>query len=110
MIRQTMQLKPSHVLGLKEVVVREIQQHPEIATLGKSDDPVYVSYEGSFDGVQKLRSVVRAYLVAQSAMYNPVCVSRQKSVLGGIIETVINKNKKGAFKTFKISCVGHDSV
>ena len=106
---QTLQLKLSYILGLRDIVFEEIKQYPELKILGESEDSFYVEYIEDFDIIKNLRSVSRAYLVSQDSRYNPLYVSNHKSVLGDLIKIVINENNKKSFKSFKIYCAGSDS-
>lgn len=51
---------------------------------------------------------MNAYLVKQDAKYNPLYVSNHKSILGELIETVLNTSND-TFTTFKLSCAGSDT-
>lgn len=109
MSNQTLQLKLSYILGLRDIVFEEIKQYSELEILSESEDSFYVTYIEDFDVVKNLRSISRAYLVSQDSRYNPLYVSNHKSVLGKLIEIVTNKGNKNDFKTFKIYCAGSDS-
>ena len=106
---KTLQLKLSYILGLRDVVFEEIKQYPELKILGENGDSFYVEYIKVFDVIKNLRSVSRAYLVSTDPRYNPLYISNHKSVLGNLIEIVVNKNSEKSFKSFKIYCAGSDS-
>lgn len=101
-----MKIKLSYVTGLKPVVLRELEEL-DIEIINEDTDSVFTVF--SEDNIQKakeLRSVARAYLVAQNDNYHPTYISNHKSILGNLIDIVV---KYDNFKTFKISCAGSDS-
>jgi len=63
---------------------------------------------GDFTKFTGLRSVLRAYIVAQDSRYNPRYISNHKSLLGGIVGMIL-EGQDTKFKTFKIFCSGADS-
>ncbi len=110
MNNKMLQLKLSYILGLRDVVFEEIKQYPKLKILNEDTDSFYVEYIEDFDVIKKLRSISRAYLVSRDVEYNPSYISKHKSILEDLINIVINKNHKGAFKTFKTYCSGSDSL
>lgn len=101
-----MKIKLSYITGLKTVVLGELKKH-NFEIISEDIDSVFMEFsENNIKEAKKLRSVARAYLVAQDSIYHPTYISNHKSVLGNLIDIVI---KNDAFKTFKISCAGSDS-
>lgn len=103
------EIKLSFVEGLIEVVSKEIDKYPEIIVTQKSDDIFYIKYFQSFELIKSLRSILRAYLVVRDPKYNPIYISNHKSIIGELVEEVMNKSDKGDFKTYKITCAGSDT-
>ena len=104
-----MQLKLSYILGLRDAVLEEIEQYPELEILKESKDSFYVKYLEDFNTVKNLRSISRAYLVSIDSRFNPLYISNHKSVLGELIQNLFAKNNVHDFSTFKIYCAGSDS-
>lgn len=101
-------IKLSYISGLRSVVVSELEK-AGMSLVGESDDSVYVAFtKHNFSDAKFLRSVARAYLVYQGDNLHPTYISKHKSILGSVIEEILNADLKG-FKTFKISCAGSDS-
>jgi len=99
-------IKLSYVTGLRPVVLSELKGN-ELNILSDDIDSVYVQFsENAIQKVKSLRSVARAYLVCQSDNYHPTHISNHKSILGNLIDIILNGD---SFKTFKISCAGSDS-
>jgi 23S rRNA G2445 N2-methylase RlmL len=102
------ELKLSHVSGLRHVVVSEISKNIHFSIIRNEDDSVYISCVKDLDSVRHLRSVSRAYIVLRSEKYNPLYISKHKSLFKNLIETGIAGHEKN-FKTFKITCAGSSS-
>ncbi len=105
-----MEIKLAFVVGLKEVVLAELEQYKNLKINREFDDCIYLDFTEDFETIKSLRSVSRAYIVEENPKYNPTYISNHKSVLGNLIEIVLEKINKNLFKTFKISCAGSDSV
>src|SRR3989344_9385830 len=103
---KVLQLKLSHIAGLRPVVLDELKRFC-FRILDETEDSIFIEFsEEIISEVKKLRSVSRAYLVLQNNMYHPTYISNHKSILGNLIDTVV---KYDNFTTFKISCAGSDS-
>ncbi|MFA7216717.1 MAG: methyltransferase domain-containing protein [Candidatus Paceibacterota bacterium] len=101
-----MKIKLSYTTGLKPVVLDELKKF-NFEIISEDVDSVFIEFsENNIQEVKKLRSVARAYLVAQDSVYHPTYISNHKSVLGNLIDIVV---KYDSFNTFKISCAGSDS-
>lgn len=103
-----LEIKLEFITGLKEIVLSEISQYPNPHVVKEEADSLFLDFVQNLTEIKHLRSVSRAYIVAQNSKYNPFYISNHKSILGNLIEIVINGNKD-AFKTFKITCAGPDS-
>lgn len=101
-------IKLSYITGLRDVVLGEINQYSKLHTLKEINDSVYLDYVEDLNEIKRLRSVSRAYIVLQDFKYNPLYISNHKSIVGNLIDMVINEDKN-AFKTFKITCAGSSS-
>jgi len=101
-------IKLSYIAGLRDVVLGEINQYPELQILKEIDDSFYLDYVEDLDEVKKLRSVARAYVVSQDPRYNPLYVSNHKSIVGNLMD-IVKSEDKNAFRTFKITCAGSGS-
>jgi tRNA (guanine6-N2)-methyltransferase len=79
----------------------------KLSILNEVPDSVYIRFSKDIlSEVKMLRSVSRAYLVLQSPVYHPTYISKHKSILAGLMTTVVNND---SFKSFKISCAGSES-
>lgn len=103
-----LEIKLAFINGLRDIVLNEIKQYSNLHLIREDADSFYLDFVQDFKIIKHLRSVARAYVVVQDSTYNPLYISNHKSVLGGLLEKVINEDKKG-FKTFKITCAGSDS-
>ncbi|MBU1159655.1 methyltransferase domain-containing protein [Patescibacteria group bacterium] len=103
-----LKLKLSFITGLKEIALNEIIQHPNFRIVGENADSIYLDFIQDLTEIKNLRSVSRAYIIIENPKYNPLYISNHKSILGGLIEMVVSKNKE-VFKSFKITCAGSDS-
>jgi len=108
MNKPKLEIKLAFIQGLKEIVLNEISQYKDLHITKEEVDLLYVDFLEDFTEAKQLRSVSRAYLVAQSSKYNPLYISKHKLILGNIIEIVISQNRD-KFKTFKIACAGSNS-
>ncbi len=102
-------IKLSFIQGLRSVVLKEIYNYPNLITSGEHKDSIFVDFVDNFDSIKMLKSVARAYLVLIDPKFHPLYISKHKSILGDLIKIVIDGNKKGSFKTYKITCAGSDS-
>jgi len=104
-----LQIKLSFVPGLEEIVSSEIKTYPELKITGRDKDSFYIEYVPDFLELKKIRSVSKVYLINKNSKFNPVYISKHKSVLGNLINEVIEKNPKRSFKTFRIYCAGKNT-
>jgi len=104
-----LQIKLIYVPGLRDIVFNEISTKHSFTIIDKDKDTFYIEYIDNFEILKELKSVSRVYLVTRDEKFNPVYLSKHKSILGDLIQMVIDKNEKGSFKTFKISCAGSES-
>ena len=103
-----LKIKLSYVTGLRSVVLKELEKI-NLSVFSEGEDSVYINFsKDDLLNVKLLRSVARAYLVLQGEKYHPSYLSNHKSVLGNIIDFIIDGNTKN-FSSFKISCAGSDS-
>ncbi|KND47691.1 MAG: tRNA (guanine6-N2)-methyltransferase [Parcubacteria bacterium C7867-006] len=110
MNEEKLELKLSFIPGLQGVVLDEINKYSKFSVIEKNNDSIYLDFIDDFNLVRSLRSVARAYIVIRGSKYNPMYVSNHKSLLGSLLEMVMSRNEPGAFRTFKITCAGSDSV
>ncbi len=103
-----LEIKLEFIPGLKDVVLDEINQNLNLSVTEKKENFVYLNFIENISLIKELRSILRGYIVTQNISYNPHYVSKHKSIIGNII-SIINKNTKDSFKSFKIICAGSDS-
>ncbi len=108
MNKQELKIKLTFITGLREIVLNEISQYPNLRVIKGEEDSLYLDFIQGLSEIKYLRSVSRAYIVVQNSKYNPLYVSKHKSILGNLIEIVMSGNKD-TFKTFKITCAGSES-
>jgi 23S rRNA G2445 N2-methylase RlmL len=105
-MNESLKIKLSFVNGLGPVVLQELDK-AGIHAEDSSEDSVLINYtEDLITKVKELRSIARAYLVLQGDGYHTAYVSKHKSVLGNLIQTVVSHD---TFNSFKVSCAGSDS-
>lgn len=107
--KDNLQLKLVFVPGLRDVVFDEIKNKTNFAIIREDKDAFYIDYVEDFKKVKVLKTVSRVYLVDRNIKYNPLYISNHKSVLGKMINIVLNKNELDIFKNFKINCAGSSS-
>ena len=103
-----LEIKLTFFPGLKEIVLHELDQQPSLQVIRRLDDSVYLDFTYNLTQLKSLRSVLRAYVIAQDLKYTPRYISNHKSILGDIID-LVTAEKNSAFETFKISCAGSGS-
>lgn len=103
-----LEIKLAFITGLREIVLNEISQYANLRVIKKEGDFIYLDFIQDFTQLARLRSVLRAYIIAQDLRYTPRYISNHKSILGNLVAMII-ENKKDKFKTFKIVCAGSDS-
>ncbi len=101
-----LKIKISHVPGLKEIVLEELNEFGAFNVVDEDRNSVYIDYIEDFEILRKLRSASRVYLITQNKKYNPLYISNHKSILGDLLSVVLEKNPKKSFKTFRIYCAG----
>ncbi len=109
MNEQKNQIKLAFITGLKEIVLDEIKSHASLHIVREGVDSLYLNLVTDLSIIKGLKSVARAYLTVQDIKYNPIYISNHKSILGNLVEEVINTENKKAFTTFKVTCAGADS-
>ncbi len=107
-INSSILLKLSFVTGLKDVVMNEISNHPELRLIKVGQDELYLDLVSNLEGISKLRSILNVYAVKQNAKLNPYYIFKHKTILGELIDVVLAESED-VFRTFKISCAGKDS-
>lgn len=107
--KNNLKLKLVYTPGLRGVVFDEINKKTNFNILGEDEDSFYIDYVDNFEDIKILKTISRVYLVIRDSRYNPLYISNHKSVLGELIEIVLNKNDKSNFKSFKINCAGSNS-
>ncbi len=103
-----LKIKLDFITGLKKVVLKEISQFTDVRIVQEEEDSVYLDFTQNIAKIAGLRSVLRAYIIAQNPRYTPRYISKHKSILDSLVAMVV-EGKKGEFKTFKIMCAGSDS-
>jgi len=108
-----LEIKLAFIIGLREIVLDEISQYPNLYVTKEGRDPaygdfIYLNFVQNFTKLVSLKSVLRAYIVMRDFRYNPYYISNHKSILGNIVALVVGKSRD-EFRTFKIICAGLDS-
>lgn len=101
-------LKITYVEGLRDIVLHELGTHPEVHILYEDKEGLYVDFIPDIHLIKNLKSVSRVYAVVQDPAYNPSYISKHKSIVGKLVDTVLADTTE-TFKTFKITCAGSDS-
>ena len=102
------EIKLALINGLKDIVLKEISQYPDLHIIKNDEESIYLDFVSDFTMIKHLRSVTRAYVVVRSTKYNPFYITKHKSILGDLMEMVLSNNKD-KFKSFKITCAGSNS-
>ena len=97
----SLEIKLSFVKGLLELVLKEIKEQNIFSVKREITDSVYLNYSNNVREVLKLGTISRAYLVTQDRRYNPLYLSKHKSVLSELIKIVLSDSNY-RFKSFKI--------
>ncbi|KKT82922.1 MAG: hypothetical protein UW81_C0031G0006 [Candidatus Giovannonibacteria bacterium GW2011_GWC2_44_9] len=113
MNKPKLEIKLAFITGLRDVVLNEVSQYPNLHIVRERREPLYgdfmyFDFVKDFGKLTTLRSVLRAYIIAQGSRYNPRYISNHKSILGGIVAMIL-EGQDSKFKTFKIFCAGADS-
>lgn len=108
MNKPKLEIKLAFITGLREIVLNEMSQYPDLYIVKEEGDFIYLDFTQDFTQLACLRSVLRVYVIARNSKYSPFYIFNHKSILGNLIEIIISGNKD-KFKTFKITCAGSDS-
>jgi len=108
MNKQKLEIKLAFITGLRKIVLNEISQYFNLRVIKEKEDFIYLDFTQDFTQLKCLRSILRAYIIAQDSKYNPPYISNHKSILGNLVAMII-EGKRDKFKTFKITCAGSDS-
>lgn len=101
-------VKVSFISGLRNVVITEIAQYPELVLHHQFGDEIFLELPSSLELFRALKSITNPYIVRQDAALHPKFINSHKSVLGELIEMTLD-NHEQEFKTFSLSCAGSDS-
>ena len=133
-IERPLLIKLTFIPGLKAIVLEELSKYPNLKITESFEDKLYLDFIPDFKNVLLLKSILNAYVVKQDEKINPYHVCNHKSILGDLIDIVLNKDpisnnkssnkkvqvdngkiknkvtlNKPVFKTFKLRCAGSDS-
>ncbi len=133
-VERPLLIKLTFVSGLKSIVLEEISRYADLKIVESYEDKIYLEFISNFKNVLSLKSVLNAYIVKQDEKNNPYYISNHKSILGDLIDIVLDKKQdakknagglknqnvdtktknkttqaKTVFKTFKLRCAGSDS-
>ncbi len=108
MDKPKLEIKLAFIPGLKNIVLKEIRQHPNFCIIKEEKKFIYLDFIQNFSQLKRLKSVLRAYIITQDFKYNPLYISKHKSIVGNLV-AMIKEDNKDQFKTFKIICAGSDS-
>lgn len=108
MTQPDLEIKCGFISGLYEIVAAELSRYPELRVTQQTDTCVYCDFRKDFLKLAELRSVWRIFIVARGIEYTPKYLSSHKSVIGRLIETVM-EGRENEFQTFSIACAGADS-
>lgn len=108
MNKPKLEIKLAFITGLREIVLNEISQYPNLRVIKEEGDFIYLDFTRDFTQLACLRSVLRVYIIAQNPKYNPLYISNHKSILDDLVAMIV-EGKRDKFKTFKITCAGSDS-
>lgn len=100
-------IKVTFIRGLNNIVLDEIKKVPNLKINYQGDESLYFDFIPDFKEVLTLRSILNAYVVKQGDALNPHYLSNHKSIIGELIDIVIQQPFK--YKSFKLSCAGSDS-
>jgi tRNA (guanine6-N2)-methyltransferase len=99
-------IKVIYIEGLREIVLEEISSLGDFPIQREDKDAIYLEYSPLFRILSNLRSALRVYIVEEGENLHPLYLSNHKARLGNKIEQVLEGSE---FKTFKLTCAGHDS-
>lgn len=108
MNKNNLKIKLSFIKGLDKIVIKEVKEKTSYKILEKGIDFVYLNFDKNFEKLLILKSAGSVSIVLVGLLYNPVYLSKHKSILKEIIDEIINK-KIEKFFTFRISCAGSNS-
>ncbi len=102
------QIKLSFIKGLKEVVLKEVSQYKYLKLNKESENALYFELFSDLRKLKTLKSATKIHLTREAKNYHPLYVSNHKSILGSLVELVLDVDKD-EFKTFRLDCAGADS-
>lgn len=98
-----------YIQGLASIVQAELRSVGDYTILEINSHTMRITVPDSFEELFELRTVSHVYLCTAHALYTPAYIARHKSLLGGLIESVITVSPD-VFKTYHISCAGKQSL
>ncbi len=103
-----LELKVSFISGLRPFVVNEIGQHPHLNIRRAGAESLYLDFPNTITDILQFRSITRVAIVRRDLALNPHYVSKHKSLLGEMVERVL-ENTEYVFTSFKLTCAGAGS-
>ncbi len=101
-------VKVAFISGLRNIVLAEIAQYPELVLHHQFGDEIFLELPTSLETIRGLKSITNTYIVRQDTTLHPKFINSHKSILGELVEMTLDNHEK-EFKTFSLSCAGSDS-
>jgi len=101
-------IKITFLSGLRDIVLDEIASYPELVMNHQFGDEIFLEMPSSLEIIRGFKSITNAFVVRQDEKFNPKHLNSHKSILGELVEIVLDTHYK-EFKTFSLSCAGSDS-
>lgn len=108
MTEPELKIKLEFISGLKEVVINEIKQFPNLNIIKIEESFIHLDFTQDISLLKDLRSILRAFIIIESYNYNPPYINNHKSIIGNMISLITKEDN--SFETFKIICAGSDSL
>lgn len=97
MNKPKLEIKLAFIIGLREIVLNEINQYPDFHVTQKEEDFIYLNFKKDFTQLECLRSVLRVYIVARGSHYHPLHISNHKSIAGDLVAAVSELENADSF-------------
>lgn len=108
MTKPELKIKLEFISGLKDVVINEIKQFPNLNIIKIEESFIHLDFIQDISLLKDLRSILRAFIIIESYNYNPLYIANHKSIIGNMISLITKDDN--SFETFKIICAGSDSL
>ena len=87
-------VKVAFISGLRNIVLAEIAQYPELVLHHQFGDEIFLELPTSLETIRGLKSITNTYIVRQDTTLHPKFINSHKSILGELVEMTLDNHEK----------------